>query len=43
MLDNLDISIKNIGMKIPKDKRTATLVQFNSRVDNLEDFPKQIS
>ena len=43
MLDNLDISIKNMGTKIPKDKRTATLVQFISRVDNLEDFPKQMS
>ncbi len=43
MLDNLDISIKNMGTKIPKDKRTATLLQFISRVDNLEDFPKQMS
>jgi hypothetical protein len=43
MLDNLDISIKNMGAKIPKDKRTATLVQFISRVENLEDFPKHMS
>ncbi len=43
MLDNLDISIKNTGTKIPKEKRMSTLLQFNSRVDNLEDFPKQMS
>ncbi len=43
MHDSLSISIKNMGTKIPKDKRTATLMQFISRVDNLEDFPKQMS
>ena len=43
MLDNLDISIKNTGTKISKEKRTSTLMQFNSRVNNLEDFPKQMS
>ena len=43
MLDNLDISIKNTGTKIPKEKRMSTLMQFNSRVNNLEDFPKQMS
>ena len=43
MLENVDISIKNKGTKIPKERRTATFIQFFSRVVNLEDFPKQMS
>ena len=43
MLENVDISIKNKGTKIPKERRTAAIIQFFSRVVNLEDFPKQMS
>jgi hypothetical protein len=43
MLDKIDISIKNKGAKIPIKNRKIALTQFISRVDNLEDLPKQMS